>query len=530
MTIQKKTSKKPLFKLENISIKIDGQLVFRNTNWIVHRNEHWAITGPNGSGKSLLADIVFRAIEINGGCTRYYFNNEGEGVLDKSRSYFNQGEIIRISALDHISLLNKFKCGYHQARWQSFEGQKAPTVSELLSGKSIEHVSRFEVTPMRISATDYQAKRDIAIKMLGIQSLLDRKFPHLSNGELRKVLIARALMQSPKVLILDDPFCGLDHKTRLDFQTGIEELIQSKGPTIILITSRPADLPDSITHIAIVKALQISQLVPMIKETGSISTHKKPISSPGFTLPPELGSSVTDESDEEKNTTIIEIKNTSVVYGKTQILKDINWTVKQSENWAILGPNGAGKSTLLSLILADNPQAYSNEISLFGKKRGSGETIWDIKKNIGWVAPELQLYYKKDSTCHHVICSGFFDSIGLYHDYTSEQSITVTKWMRSMKIEHLADHSFGKTSIGEQRLILIARAVVKNPRLLILDEPCQGLDLENRTQIIGFLDMLCSQSSISIIYVTHYDDEIPKRISRVLRLEKGKMVPTVPAN
>jgi molybdate transport system ATP-binding protein len=217
------------------------------------------------------------------------------------------------------------------------------------------------------------------------------------------------------------------------------------------------------------------------------------------------------------------MKDTIVTYGDTVVLQNINWTMRHEENWAVLGANGAGKTTLLSLILADNPQSYANEITLFGKRRGSGESVWDIKQKIGWVSPELQAFHQKRTPCLNVVCSGFFDSVGLYKTCSPEQIDTAKHWMQSFGISDLAGHPLGTVSVGEQRLVFLARALVKNPLLLIFDELGQGLDYRNRRRILDLLDQLCLQTQVNLIYVTHHYDEMPQAITHVLKLEQGRI-------
>jgi len=177
---------------------------------------------------------------------------------------------------------------------------------------------------------------------------------------------------------------------------------------------------------------------------------------------------------------------------------------------------------LLSLILADNPQAYANDITLFGKRRGSGESIWEIKQSIGWVAPELHLYYPRSATCLDVVCSGFFDSVGLYRRPSAHQRESASAWLRTLGLD-CAEAVFAEVSEGEQRLALLARAMVKNPALLVLDEPCQGLDAGNRDRVLQAIDSIGGDKT-SLIYVTHRGDELPRRITRVLSLNQGRVV------
>jgi molybdate transport system ATP-binding protein len=214
----------------------------------------------------------------------------------------------------------------------------------------------------------------------------------------------------------------------------------------------------------------------------------------------------------------------NVSYGKVDILKNINWTVRQGERWGLLGPNGAGKTTLLSLILADNPQAYANDITLFGKRRGSGESIWDIKKNIGWVSPEQHIYYPHTATCLEIVCSGFYDSAGLYQRSSTQQIETASNWMTAFGIDDPSEAPFHTLSAGLQRLLLLIRALVKFPSLLILDEPCQGLDEPNRKAFVARIDKICELSPLTLIYVTHIPSEIPGAVTHFLNLNRGQIV------
>ena len=220
---------------------------------------------------------------------------------------------------------------------------------------------------------------------------------------------------------------------------------------------------------------------------------------------------------------LIEMKDTTVKYGDLVVLDRLNWAMKRGENWAILGPNGAGKSTLVKLILGENPQAYANQIFLFGKRRGSGETIWEIKKRMGVVSAELQVQYRKKMSAYEVIASGFFDSIGLYQAPTPEQREAVDRWVDLLKIKDLAKEPYHQLSFGQKRMILLARAMVKSPVLLIADEPCHGLDVANRRRILKILERI-GQTQTNLLYITDRRDEILPCITHVMRLQKGKFL------
>ena len=212
-----------------------------------------------------------------------------------------------------------------------------------------------------------------------------------------------------------------------------------------------------------------------------------------------------------------------VKYGDKVILNKVNWQIIPGERWALLGANGAGKSTLLSLINGDNPQAYANDIVLFDKKRGTGESIWDIKSKIGFMSPELHQYFPTDNSCLQVIESGCYDTLGLFRPSQKTKADTALRWMKALEIEKYARVLLKNTPASAQRLCLLARALIKNPDLLIFDEPCQGLDAHQQQHFKNLVDTICRLSNVTLIYVTHYQNEIPESVSRVLRLDKGSV-------
>ena len=218
----------------------------------------------------------------------------------------------------------------------------------------------------------------------------------------------------------------------------------------------------------------------------------------------------------------MEIAGASVTYDKTQVLRRVSWTVRSGQNWVLRGRNGSGKSTLISLITADNPQAYANDIRLFGRQRGSGESIWEIKEQIGWMAPELQFHYYGEVSCYEVVCSGLYDTVGLYRERSRREDRAVRQWMENLEVQAWADEPFGALSDGQQRLVLMARALVKEPPLVILDEPCQGLDPVHRQRVLAILDQVAREPHSTLIYVTHHRAEIPASFGHELRLHRGR--------
>ena len=217
---------------------------------------------------------------------------------------------------------------------------------------------------------------------------------------------------------------------------------------------------------------------------------------------------------------VIDFRKVNIRYGERTILKDLSFTVRRGEHWALNGENGAGKSTLLSIVCADNPQSYANDIVLFGHQRGKGESIWDIKKHIGYISPEMHRAYMKDIPAVDIVASGLSDVTGLYKKPKPEQRVVCEFWMDVFGIKRYADTTFLKLSSGEQRLVLLARAFVKDPSLLILDEPLHGLDLKNRRLVKDVIEVFCRRKNKTMMMVTHYKEEYPKNIDHEIFLKK----------
>jgi molybdate transport system ATP-binding protein len=218
---------------------------------------------------------------------------------------------------------------------------------------------------------------------------------------------------------------------------------------------------------------------------------------------------------------LVAMNNVRVCYGEKIILTGLCWQVNQGEHWKITGPNGAGKTTLLNLVSGDHPQAYCNEISLFGRRRGTGESIWDIKQNVGIISPDLQLAYRVSVSARLCILSGLFDSIGVYDAVSPAQRNLADQWLSYLGLQDRADRPLRHFSYGEQRMLLIARGLIKHPPLLILDEPCQGLDDHNRIKVLKLLGEFAAGSESTLLYVTHRREDEIEGIHRHLEFVAG---------
>ncbi len=309
--------------------------------------------------------------------------------------------------------------------------------------------------------------------------------------------------------MLDEPFDGLDQASRGSLQELITD-ISRKGIRVVLLLNRFNEILPETTHLAYVKECSILVAGPRQKLLESAALQR--MHAFHSTLPAKLPAtdSATRSSDLASGVPLIEMHAVVVRYSAKYVLNQLNWTVKPGEHWQISGPNGAGKSTLLNLVSGDNPQAYANDIRLFGRKKGSGESVWEIKKQIGLVSSTLQQNYGLRVPVKVVVLSGFFDTIGVYQQPSRRQQDIVHAWLQLLQLEKRANQPFRSLSYGEQRLVLLARAMVKQPRLLILDEPCQGLDDINREMVLKLIDHLGKTGNTQLLYVTHHpEDRIP---------------------
>ena len=218
---------------------------------------------------------------------------------------------------------------------------------------------------------------------------------------------------------------------------------------------------------------------------------------------------------------MIALRDVTVAYGGRPVLDRVSWTVCRGERWALVGPNGSGKTTLLSLVCGDHPQAYGTDVSVFGQRRGTGESIWDVKRRIGLVSPELHLYFTHPMTAHAAAATGFFDVV-TPRPTTADQDAAVGRLFAEFELSDVAGRPFGRLSTGQQRLVLLVRALVKNPELLILDEPFQGLDRPAVEHAKAWLDAHLGADQ-TLVFVSHHPNEIPASVTRFLRLDGGRV-------
>ena len=459
-------------------------------NLSINKDEQIAIVGPNGAGKSLLVDIMMGRWPLLMNEVEYDFSPSQSSLVCDNIKYIT----FRDSYGDSDTNL------YYQQRWNSQDLEITPIVRNLLP-----------------AIQDDELKGEL-YNLFGIEEMLDKHIVLLSSGELRKFQLVKTLLSNPRILIMDNPFIGLDADTRTLLKDLLVQLTDRFLLQLILVVSKPEDIPDFITHVIPVKD-RICGKKQSRKEYLASCQH-----TPSRVLSEEKERRILDlpnNNEELQTNEIVFLDKVNICYGTRCILKDLDWTIKKGEKWALSGENGAGKSTLLSLICADNPQSYTCDISLFGKKRGTGESIWDIKKHIGYVSPEMFRSYLKNLPVIEIVASGLFDTVGLYRRPKEDQLAVCEWWLDIFGIEGLKERNFLQLSSGEQRLVLLARAFVKDPDLLILDEPLHGLDNNQCRLIKDIIEAFCRRKDKTLIMVTHYPEELPKSITHSLHIKKN---------
>lgn len=467
------------------NFRLSDSLTLSLPSLTITAQQSWAFVGANGSGKSALA----RAL-----CN---------DLLQLSGSYENSfTSIVRLSFEQLQQLV--------YTEWQR-NNTDLLSADEDDTGRTTAEIILADLA----DTPENQHQCLTLAQQFGIIHLLDRRFKYLSTGETRKTLLCQALMAKPDLLILDEPFDGLDLSSRHQLADLLATLT-AQDITLVLILNRFDQIPDFISHLGLLAECALSRvgdrqtildeaLVAQLAYSERWHKNQLPdVDAPSQTIPLA------------KDLSPVILNHGCVHYNDQLIINNLSWRVDPGQHWQIVGPNGAGKSTLLNLITGDHPQGYSNDLTLFGRRRGSGETIWDIKRHIGFVSSTLHLDYRIGGSVRNVILSGYFDSIGVYQMPSDRQQSLTQQWLTLLGLEQLADLPFQTLSWGQQRLTLIARALVKHPTLLILDEPLQGLDPLNRQLVRRWIDILIAQGNTQLLFVSHHQEDAPECITHRL--------------
>ena len=474
----------PLLVLDRVTVvRPGGPVALRDLSWTVRDGEAWAVVGPVGAGKTTLAETLVGKHAVRSGSLAW-------PLLDRlraaGRTVAFASDVVRHVAFKEDSRLFSYAGHYYQQRFEFADADEPLTLAEYLrSGTGAD-----------------PAAVETAARRLGIESRLSLSFIKLSNGQTRRARIARALLVRPELLILDDPFLGVDAGGRAELTELLGGLVRD-GLRLVLICP-PDAVPPWVTDV-----LELQPPGEPPRSRGGFGSEEP---NPPAPFPKKEGGAEPEP--------VVELRNVSVSHGGRAILRDVSWTVRAGERWAVFGPNGSGKTTLLSLLCGDHPQAFANDVRLYGQRRGTGESIWDVKRRVGLVSPEFHLYFTEPLTADRTAATGFFDGVTA-RPTTADQDAAVRELFAEFGITHLANRRFQHLSTGEQRLVLLVRALVKRPPLLILDEPFQGLDRTAIARARDWLDRRLGPDQ-ALLFVSHYADEIPRTATRRLRLSDGR--------
>ncbi|MEY2792355.1 MAG: hypothetical protein RJA76_347 [Bacteroidota bacterium] len=458
-----------ILEVDELGVGYGADKILHSITFQIRKGENWAVVGGMGTGKTTLAKSLSGRL-FRTGTVRFFGSDHPANVylVEQQHQFKNRSNV------------NEF---YLQQRFNSSDSADSYTIREELALEDKEEACKW-------------------MHLFQMEDHWEKPILQLSNGENKRLQMVKALLKKPDFLLFDNPFLGLDTDGRELLNQALCE-IHLQGIPFLVINS-PGEMPSIITHVMV---LNQGKLV----WKGSKEVYQASLFDQESIADFEsnLNELIRTRQVYEDFQIAVRMENVQICYGNRMILRNQNWIVKKGEAWALRGPNGAGKSTMISMITADNPQSYSQALWLFDRRRGTGESIWDIKKRIGFVSPELHLYFKNTGICLSVVGSGLLDTLGLFKPLSDEQKNRSFKWMQVLGISHLANKEFYKISQGEQRIVLLARAFVKNPPLLILDEPCQGLDIGQIAHVKKVLDYIVKHSNTTLIYVSHYVSDIP---------------------
>ncbi|MBB2151792.1 ATP-binding cassette domain-containing protein [Pedobacter sp. LMG 31462] len=474
----------PVVHIHNLNLKYQQKPVLQDLCWTINRNDNWLLCGESGTGKTTLAKAIAGMIPTL----------EGDIQLNFDLSSPLPAKVHYVANWYQFKDLEGASNFYYQQRYQSLATAITATVIAELTRFGNDQQLSFEALERLLTA-------------LGFAGLKNSALLQLSSGEHKKLQLVKALWSKPQLLILDQPYNGLDKLSRKNLNDLLTEI--SENGTQLIIIGNESELPAAINRFALLKDGRLQEISSPELPQQEVEEIIKP-------LPSFLQREILTDSAEH----IIKMIDVNIRYGDKQVLKNINWEVKPGEKWLLQGHNGSGKSTLLSLISGDHPQAYANNFFLFGNKRGTGESIWEIKERIGLISPELHWYFDASATVWQSIASGFYDSSGLYCSPGSTKHAQVDELIQYFGLSAYKNTLMNELPLGKQRLTLLARTIVKKPAILILDEPCQGLDQQQTQHFNRLVDELCKDGS-TLIYVGHFESQLPACIEKRILLEDG---------
>ena len=474
-----------LLELQGVQLVYRALPALQEIDWHIEPGQQWACLGPNGAGKTSLARVITRQA------------NHFSGEIRRSDELNARG--VAYVCFEEARALCERDKKLDDSEYRADASDPGTRVRDIiLDGRAADE--RF----------------DKWVARLGIGHILQRGLRFISTGEMRKTLLIRALLSEPGLLILDSPLDGLDQASQLEMRQVIEELLSSQA-SVLMLCRQLEDVPAGVSHLLVLEEGRIFASGPRedVMANPAVSSLMDPPLKPLDALPapsprnyelPETGP-------------LLVLKGVQVSYGELEVLRNVDWIFDRGQHCSVSGPNGCGKTTLLSLVTGDNHKAYGQDITLFGIRRGSGESIWDIKQKYGQLDTQLHLNFARGMRVVEVVVSGFFDTIGLYDDWGDRQRDSAEQWLRALGLADYRTENFDALSFGLQRMVLLARAMVKSPIILLLDEPTLGLDGQHRKLILRAIDHIAANCDTQVIFVSHSLGDSPGCINQHLVFE-----------
>lgn len=453
-----------LFSLRDACATLNLGMRFEGIDWQIQRGQHWAVVGGNGSGKTALLALLQRRIPLSA------------GTLQVAAAFDVERDIALVS-MDEAQRL--------------IDGDIRHDISDVCDNAVDAGTTLLQL--LRQSGIAEPAARE-ALQALGIGELAARGLRFVSTGQLRRALIARAMAGNYPLIAFDNPLDGLDAQSRDSIAASITQLM-TPAQTTLYLSRDYSSLPAGITHVLQLRDCRVVYAGPRSQWQQATQQQARP--------------AVATRAIDFAAPTLIHFDDVDIHYEDRCIFRHANFSVHRFQHTLVSGPNGCGKSTLLALISGDNHKAYGKNISLFGRRRGSGESVWEIKARIGVVSTALHSQYPRGFNGLQVVLSGLFDTLGLYDNFGIREKNLALQTLQQCGLSALADKAFHRASYGQQRQLLLARAVIKQPSLLILDEPCIGIDEEHRAQFLQQLAHIMQHGECTVLYVSHVAEEIP---------------------
>ncbi len=514
----------PLVSVENVTLRLGGVTVFSGLHLCLHKGEHLALLGPNGAGKTTLLRLLqaeLRPAQLSSpspaSSGAAAFSAASSPVREEGRmawGFEGVPDTSALSARTHVRLVSPGQQRNYVRQGWNISGEEI-----ILSGLDNAVMVYGEVDARHYEAAVRLAEEANASHLLGVQA------PAMSQGQLRLVLLLRALMSAPGLLLLDEPFDGLDAVAREDITRCIA-LAARRGSTVLLTAHRPEDIPGFIREALVLRNGTLSRhsvgALPQLFIQAE-HTHNETVFADRGTYGdtrPSAREHAASPAATAAEPPLLRLAHVDVFIERRQVLFDINWVVWPGEQWLVSGRNGAGKSTLLRLLYGEEFAAYGGEVLWRGRERPPLE---ELRAQVGYVSDRLQDAYDYDLHAEDVVISGLRGSIGLYHEPGEDERALARVWLERLGVGHVAGVPFHSLSSGTARRVLLARALAGAPPVLLLDEPCSGLDPESRALFLAALPHLAARG-VSIIHVTHHAGDRSELFTHELILEDGRVV------